>query len=779
MQTTTLSRCCLGISVFFAIVVGAGPGHSAYAATSDSTIEEVLVTAERRTESLQTSALSATVLNEEMLEKKGVVGLTTVQYAAPGVQIADYASANTFNIRGIGQARVDIDLPSGVVIYRDGVPTLTGYFQNAPYYDMASVEVLRGPQGTFAGKAASAGAVFIKTRDPDLDEFYGSLMLGAGNEGYRETTAVLNIPVSETFAIRFSGHLEDRDSLFDSIESNAAPGGNGVATRPYYGSDDRDLESFRLGVRWDPSDSFSAIFKIDHDNLYFGNHGTTGLNPATGRALDIRRLIANGEHKYRDIGERASLNLTWEFDNGMRLDALTGYSTVDTRANRDVNGPNPAAFGFRAGGDFTNKSQEINLLSPEDGKFRWVVGVFWQDYDSDIPDFGENGIGFDLDDGNRFDFTTPWKKEEESRAVFAQVEFDLSDVFELQLGARYNKYDVDQFTNWAIDFVSFLSATDPAGTGIGTETVLTFLENGGAGFTEKYDQNSFDWKVNLNYQANDDNFFYFLISRGHTPGSINLANPDFFVTATHNPYDEMSVINYELGWKANFLEDQVKTQFNVYYQEFEDYQADFALGGPAALPTATLFQFQNAQSTSIVYGAELGVQAYFDQWEFDAGLAYFSSELGDFGMVQNEFAPLTGEPALIQLDGAETPFAPEWTANAGIGRTFRPEATIGGHPLEISPRVDIAYRDDAYSRLFQNEGTRMPGYTLVNAQVRFDSGPWHLVLWGTNLTDREYVAAKQNVEASAGSTFVTGPHYTGIVYGGLRRLFGLRLTFDF
>src|SRR6185369_16738831 len=96
-------------------------------------------------------------------------------------QISDYASANTFNIRGIGQAQVDIDLPSGVVIYRDGVPTLTGYFQNAPYYDIASVEVLRGPQGTFVGKSAAAGAVFIRTRDPELGSTGGDLTLGAGN----------------------------------------------------------------------------------------------------------------------------------------------------------------------------------------------------------------------------------------------------------------------------------------------------------------------------------------------------------------------------------------------------------------------------------------------------------------------------------------------------------------------------------------------------------------------------------------------------------------------
>jgi len=115
-------------------------------------LQEVVVTAQRRNEPMQTTAISATVLTGEMMAEKGITGLTSIQTVAPGIIIADYGSANTFNIRGIGQARVDVDLPSGVAIYRDGVPTLTGYFQNAPYYDMASLEVLRGPQGTFGGK---------------------------------------------------------------------------------------------------------------------------------------------------------------------------------------------------------------------------------------------------------------------------------------------------------------------------------------------------------------------------------------------------------------------------------------------------------------------------------------------------------------------------------------------------------------------------------------------------------------------------------------------------
>src|SRR5882672_5608857 len=170
--------------------------------TRSSAVEELVITAERRDQNLQTAAISATVLDQKMLEAKGVIGLTSLQYAAPGLQISDYASANTFNIRGIGQARVDVDLPSGVVIYRDGVPTLTGYFQNAPYYDMAGIEVLRGPQGTFGGKSAAAGAVFIRTHDPELNKFGGDAMIGFGNKSFKETTAVLNLPVGSTLAFR-------------------------------------------------------------------------------------------------------------------------------------------------------------------------------------------------------------------------------------------------------------------------------------------------------------------------------------------------------------------------------------------------------------------------------------------------------------------------------------------------------------------------------------------------------------------------------------------------
>src|SRR5882762_530106 len=153
---------------------------------SGEKLEEVVVTAARRTESLQTSAISASVLTGAAIEKKGVVNLYALQYAAPAVTISGFGSANVFNIRGIGRSQVDIDVPSGVVIYRDGAPTLAGYFQNEPFYDMDSIQVFRGPQGTFVGKSAAGGAVFINSKDPELGHMQGNVEANFGDFDTRE-----------------------------------------------------------------------------------------------------------------------------------------------------------------------------------------------------------------------------------------------------------------------------------------------------------------------------------------------------------------------------------------------------------------------------------------------------------------------------------------------------------------------------------------------------------------------------------------------------------------
>ncbi len=801
-----------------AITLTAGAGSAAAADRSDksdTTVAPLVVTAERRVENEQTTAISATVLDTKMLEAKGVVGLTTLQYAAPGLQISDYSSANTFNIRGIGQSQVDVDLPSGVVIYRDGVPTLTGYFQNAPYYDMASVEVLRGPQGTFGGKSASAGAVFIRTRDPELGSYSGDLITGAGNHDFFEVTGVVNLPVSQTLAVRLSVHSEARDSLFDSLTSNPIPGGlavTGISGGPLKGDDDRRLLSGRIGVLWEPNDHFHAVLKTDVDYLHFGSHATSGFDPATGLQENPADPISNGPNTYTDKGVRSSLNMSYEFDGGYKFSSLTGFSTVKTRADWDVNGPDPFAFYFKSGGRFTNYSQEFNLTSPADRKISWVGGVFLQRYLNVIPSSPQAGFSFNVDNqiflnglGLGFLYpsvvgpdavleASPWDKKEWNLAGFGQVDYKITDSLDLQLGGRVGYYEFTQFTNFMLY---------PGTLNIPLEGAPGAPEPDG--HHQKYSEDSFDWKVNLGYKLNPDQYIYALISKGHTPGSINFGFNG--QTADHLTYKPMDVINYETGWKGTFFGGQLTTQLDGYYETFKNYQAYFGVpagpGTPAGLSAIdALFQARNALTTSIIYGMEAGAQGHFGDLELDGGLALFKSRLGSFGQVNNPFCVLYsfdaactmintaskyygvyGTSAQIIENGAETPFSPSVTANVGAAYTFHLDQAKGS--LTMTPRIDVAYRSDSYANLFHNPSTLLAGGFLVNASVNFGYGPWTASLWATNLLNRIYAAAKQNVTGDPGSPgtqegdYFPGPHVTGIVYMAPPRLFGVRIERSF
>jgi len=502
-------------------------------------------------------------------------------------------------------------------------------------------------------------------------------------------------------------------------------------------------------------DQFTAVWKTDIDYLHFGSHATSGFDPATGIEESVSNPVVNGHHVYIDKGARSSLRLTYEFGGGFKFNSLSGYSIVKTRADWDANGRNPAPSIFQSGGKFTNYSQEFNIISPDEARIRWVAGFFWQKYLNDIPRWPSPGLNFFTTDAATPTFATPWHKHEIGYAGFGQVAFDLTEGLELQLGARYGHYQFTQFTQWEL-FPGTLN--------------IPFFDPPG-GLTQKYSENDFDWKANLNWEASPTQFFYAVVSRGHTPGSINAGFNA--VNVEHTAFKPMSVTNYEAGWKGTFADGHVRTQLAAYYETFKNYQAAFALAVPLGGPVDSVAEFKNAQTTSKTYGMEFSLQARFGDLAFDGGLALFHSKLGSFGAVINPFNAVYGGGPTVVLSGAKTTFSPEVTANAGIEYTFH--AGESDDSATITPRVDIAYRGDSYSYLWQNRSTLLPAVTLLNAQIRFEKGPWWVTLWATNLTDRRYPGAKQNVGVGAADAFFPAPHIIGIVYAAPPRLVGVRV----
>src|ERR1700733_1723303 len=215
--TNSSSRCA---PVFILAAATAIPFHARAQTTANSGAEtgelaEVVVTAERRSIDLQVAPLAATVMTGEDLLNRSVNTIDQLQFTTPSLTVNDFGQGNMFNIRGIGKGESNVQTPSGVVTYRDGTPVIGTFLQNEPYYDIASIEVLRGPQGTFAGANATGGAVFITEANPNFNGINGYAEAQYGNFNDRLLQGAINLPISDTFAARIAFNEERRNTFWN------------------------------------------------------------------------------------------------------------------------------------------------------------------------------------------------------------------------------------------------------------------------------------------------------------------------------------------------------------------------------------------------------------------------------------------------------------------------------------------------------------------------------------------------------------------------------------
>jgi iron complex outermembrane recepter protein len=714
---TKWNRVCL------VLLAGAAAAISteARAETKSDALEEIVITSQRRTTDLQDTALSATVLSGEMLADKGVGQLYQIQYAAPSVTIASFGSANEFNIRGVGRTQVDIDVPSGVVIYRDGAPTIAGYFQTEPYYDLQSIEVLRGPQGTFVGKSAAGGAVFVNTRDPSLDALSGSVQFGGGNFAEKELTATLNVPANEQLAFRFGFNHLDSDDFYDAITGDFSghPG-------------ERDLNSLRAALLWEPSSNFTAKIKVDYHDLDFGGNVVSSPN------TPLLTVEQNGELAYKDKSARVVGDLKYDFDDGPSIRSLTAYQHLDSVNNLDVNGSDPLFYQFKSKFTVDITSQEIDLVSSEDRSLQWVFGALYYVQEADVPDWHDNGFTFTgFVFGSDYPWlTSPWKKHEDEWSVFGHLTYALTDRLEFQAGTRYSDYYTDQFTDWRF------------GDGLSPPTA-SFAPAG----TQKLSEDSVDGQVGLNWTLNHDQFVYGLISRGHVTGGINIFPP-------FRSYDEESVLNYEFGWKANWAGNRVRTQTTLYYEDIDNLDVNFEQLAAFGVPGQ---DNRNAPGNSTISGIEFSLQASVENTHIDLAASYENSDIGDFPGVIDPLATAAngGVPVIVDLSGRRTPYSPQWTFNVGLAHDF----LFSGY--DFQPRIDVSYVDETQTKLWDSPLVKLDSRTLTNLQMVLTtpSKKWTATLWATNVFDKEYVAGIQNLAS--------------LYYAGRPREYGLRLRFNY
>jgi len=720
-------RASLGASAFVAFANAFGAQTGVDEGSQD--LEEVVVTAERREINLQELPTSATVLTAEMLAAKGVDNVIELQTVAPSVAINTYNRSTFINIRGVGIGQSAPTSNPGVAYYVDGMFIPHEQFIAQSFYDIESIEVLRGPQGTLTGQNSTGGAIYVRTPAPNVDGVSGYIDQTAADTDWYRTTAAVNIPAGQKFALRLSGVYDERGSFSDNIGPSPSNPGSGRDT------------SGRAAFRFMPSESMTFDLRYEHFDRKTDYNAIKNRNDRV--TSDPFTIEEDAISFLNQKGDRASLEARFNLTPGITLRALTSYLDAETSDQADgdrtatalpvppnlpTNGANTALYPGRV--SFTTQElrtwvSEINLLSSGDSAFQWVVGAFYLDEQSPVSVLRDNRNTVDFVQSNSSIIT---ELSNTSASVFGQVDYGFAESWALDFGVRYSE-DTQHYTRYAI----------PGPPPPGCFPCTSALES-----------DEVTGRFGLKYFAHEDVMVYGTVSKGYKAGGINL-DPRL---ASYEP--ETNKMG-ELGIKSTVADGRLRINGALFYSDYDGMQLSSltAIGTPPALLPNTL----NAAPAEI-YGAELELTGRFGATEFNLGVSALHSEFTDNALLTDS---QTNTNRLVP-EGSSVPFAPEMTATAGIQRDFR----LGSWTLV--PRIQVSYMDEQLSTPFPSVATTVPSRTVTDLRLTaIASEKLRLEAFATNILDETYIAAQVQDASSA-----TG----GIIYGAPLQI-GVRAKFDF
>ena len=713
----------------FAIASVLAQAAHAQAEEKRQALEEVVVTAERREVNLQDTPISATVLTADSLATQGVKNILDIQQVAPSVVINAFNRSTFINIRGVGIGQSAPTSNPGVAYYIDGVFIPHEQYIAQSFFDLESIEVLRGPQGTLTGQNSTGGAIYVRTPVPTFDKVSGSIDQTAASDEWYRTVGAVNIPLSDTLAVRIAGVYDHRGSFTDNIgPSRSEPGRS-------------EDQAVRAAMRWQPTDGMTFDLRYE----YFKRD--TDYNAVKNRNDAVTRdpfTIEEDAISYLDQdGYRASLEARVDVSQTMQFRALTSYidakssdqadgdrtaTALPVPANLPTSGANTVLFPGRVGLTTTSLKtwvSEVNLLSKGDSPLQWVVGAFYLDEDIPVQVLRDNRSVVNFAQSNS---TIDAITTNTSTSGFGQVDYKLSDSWAVDLGLRYSN-DKQEYERHLIP------GAPPPGCFPCTTVTETNETTGRAG---------------VKYFATDETMLYATLSKGYKAGGVNV-DPR---AASYEPETNKMA---ELGWKTTLAEGRLRVNGALFYSKYDGIQLSALT--PVGTPPVLLPNTLNAAPANM-YGAELELTGQFDALGFNLGVGTLHSEFTE-ARVLTDSQTNTNRPV---PEGSTLPYAPELTASAGIQYEF----LIGS--TSLTPRVQATYIDEQLATPFRYAATTVPSHTVADVRVTWKPLE-HLRLEGfaTNVFDKTYIAVQVQDASSA---------LGGYIYGAPRQ-YGLRATYDF
>jgi iron complex outermembrane receptor protein len=698
---------------------------------TDTPLEVIVVTAQKRTETLAEVPMSITVLSGDMLERQQADNFRDLVAMVPGFSISSSTRGVTrITLRGINTGGV----ATTVGVYVDDVPfgsssglanaaVLSGDFDT---FDLARIEVLRGPQGTLYGASSLGGVMKYVTNPANTEAFEarGQVSMESvegGDLGYA-LTGLVNVPVSDRFAVRGSGFYRFDDGFIDSIGNNPIasltdPTVNVVqGTRIEEGINSLDTFGGRISALFAPSDRFSLNLSAHLQNIESESSDLVDADPVTLEPLNSSPVRSRYHPDFTDIEYRVySAALDWDFGR-VGLQSVTSYATfeedfqVDVAANTQLAGVPLAPLVTLAFGDAATRplsaiqdqitstdkfTQEFRLVSEENDSFEWLIGLYYTDEDSGIDpqkilavEAGTETLAADVPTLVQASLVSNY----EEIAAFANATWHITPRFGLSFGARQSENDQSA-----------------------SQVLEGALLGGSIAFEDASSSESpFTYSVSPRFEFNDNVSMFARVATGYRPGGPNVI-PAGAPPGLPGSYDSDSLTSYEVGIKAAAPGGRFALDFTAYFLDWEDVQLLAAINGIGFNSNGG-----TAESKGIEFAATIRPT---DSLTLSLNGAYTDANLTE-----------DTDPIVGGLDGDPLSFVPEWSY--GLDGSY--EWTVVGDAMAFVGG-NVGYVGDRPAD-FSNRATdgsirEARGYTTVNLRAGIDYDRWSFEIYGKNLTD--------------------------------------------
>ena len=726
------------VAVTLAVAAGSRAQVVDTSAGEADAIEEIVVTAQKREESVQDVPISIQAFTGVTLENAQVDSVIGLQRLVPN--FTSTRAAQTANvrltIRGIGAAGNSAMDPS-IGTFIDGVYVPRPGALFASFNDIAAAEVLRGPQGTLFGRNATVGAINMRSANPG-DELGGSVGVEVGDYGWQKYTAAIDLPAGDRFAFRVAGLYQSSDGYTENTTTGDELGEN-------------DTTSVRVGGTWRITDDLTWTVKYDYAKITGDGFVDNGIIPESVTPAEMARLnlvFAGNPPEVADPFNRKTnqvtegdlddeqwgivSDLTWDV-GGYTVRLLSGYRDwQNSQYEADVLFTTRYLLARTGGYDSTSTSQELQLISPVDelfgGRFDFVAGLYYFQEDFSIleqlgmlGDFCTTLIANPaqraacIASPNKLNATVlNFEQDATNYAIYGQGSIKLVDNLALVAGGRYTKDDksgtFDQVVNNAIARALNLRAPESDKLDLDDDQVT--------------------WRLGLNWTPTSDLLFFTSYSTGYKSGGFNSGGGSVNLGAEGRTFDKETSTNYELGAKTTWGGGAAHFNITLFRMDLDDFQ-DRAFDG-------TSFNVINAGNLR-QQGVEIDADyTVLDGLRLYGALGYLDSEFTQYPNASCLPYPAFVNPKCTQdLKGERNVFSPKWQGNVGAEMT----GDLGMGSLGYLFRIDAAYRSEAFVGGINdnNPQTVEPGYSLLSGRfmVQFGADRQYSVgVFGDNLTDQ-------------------------------------------